>query len=102
MKRFQPLARLIDLHDGFRRRIKIDALEVLLVQEDGRCFIFESRCPHQQWPLDRAEIIDGILCCPKHQYRFDLVSGEALGALCPSLAVCELVYEGNEVGILLE
>lgn len=102
MKRFQPLARLIDLHDGFRRRVKIDAFEVLLAQEGGRCFVFESRCAHQQWPLDKAEIVDGILCCPKHQYRFDLMSGEPLASLCPSLAVYELIYEGNEVGILLD
>ena len=55
--RFLPLEKLINLHDGYRRRFRVDALEVLLLQEAGALHILESRCPHRGHPLDEADIL---------------------------------------------
>lgn len=34
-----------------------------------------AACPHLDSPLDRAEIEDGQLLCPRHWYAYDLATG---------------------------
>ena len=52
--RFQPLEKLINLEDGYMRRFRIDALDVLLVQQEGQVHVFEATCPHRGHPLHTA------------------------------------------------
>ena len=49
--RFLALEKLINLHDGYRKTVKVDSLEVLIVQEAGEVFIVQSR-PHQGQHLE--------------------------------------------------
>ena len=99
--KFVALEKLINLHDGYRRRIKIDSLEVLLLQEGNEIHIVEGRCPHQAYPLDNADVHDGVLYCPIHGYGFSLVDGAHDGGICASLKLYRPIFEGNEVGIAL-
>ena len=102
--RFQPLEKLINLHDGYRRGFKIDSLGLLLIQDGEHRYLLEARCPHRGHPLDSAELEDGCLQCPLHQYRFNLATGEAIATTeehCRPLRIYDLVYEGNEVGLLM-
>jgi len=103
--RFYPLEKLINLHDHYTRRFKIDHQQLLLAQREGRLFLFEADCPHRGHPLDEAEIGEGRLRCPLHGYCFALDDGRLLHygeEPCRQLRVCEIVYEGNEVGVMLE
>jgi nitrite reductase/ring-hydroxylating ferredoxin subunit len=102
--RFQALDKLINLHDGYRRRFKIDHLQLLLLQEDAQRYLVEAACPHRGHSLESASIADGCLRCPLHGYRFRLADGIVVQALeepCRPLRVFELVYQGNEVGVML-
>ena len=102
--RFQPLEKLINLGDGYRRAFKIDSLGLLLLQVGDQRYLIEARCPHQGHALESAPVDSGCIQCPLHQYRFDLVTGVVTSATkeaCRSLKTFELVYEGNEVGLLL-
>lgn len=102
--RFQPLEKLINLHDGYRRSFKIDSLGLMLIQQDEQRYLLEGRCPHRGHPLDAADFDSGCLQCPLHQYRFDLATGAVVSATeeaCRPLRVYELVYEGNEVGLMM-
>ena len=56
--RFQPLEKLINLHDGYRPQFKIDSLQLLLIQERGELFLFEANCPHRGHPLAQATIVE--------------------------------------------
>ncbi|MEQ8802720.1 Rieske (2Fe-2S) protein [Haliea sp.] len=102
--RFQPLEKLINLHDGYRRHFRFDALALLLLQDQGEVYLIEPRCPHREHPLENARIEHGMLECPLHHYRFALTDGRLLRASeesCRNLKTWALVYEGNEVGLLL-
>ena len=55
--RFLGLEKLINLHDGYRREFKIDQLQLLLIQEQGRLYLLESRCPHREHPLLEAPVV---------------------------------------------
>ncbi len=103
--RFYPLEKLINLHDQYTRRFKIDHLQLLLVQRQGRLHLIEADCPHRGHPLEQADITAGELRCPLHGYLFALGDGRLLHygeEPCRQLRVREIVYEGNEVGVMLE
>ncbi|MDP4917580.1 MAG: Rieske (2Fe-2S) protein [Haliea sp.] len=102
--RFRPLEKLINLHDGYRREFRIDEWALLLAQEQGEVYLLEARCPHREHALDVASIRGGVIECPLHRYRFRLVDGAMLHASeepCRALRVWPLVYEGNELGVML-
>jgi nitrite reductase/ring-hydroxylating ferredoxin subunit len=48
---------------------------ILVVNEGGRVFALDNRCPHMGFPLDRGSVDDGILTCHWHHARFELASG---------------------------
>lgn len=103
--RFYPLEKLINLHDAYSRQFKIDHLQLLLLQRGGERFLIEGHCPHRGHPLDVATFDDGVIQCALHHYRFALADGRLLRASeerCRGLRTFELVYEGNEVGVMLE
>lgn len=103
--RFYPLEKLINLHDQYTRRFKIDSLQLLLIQRGGERYLIEAQCPHRQHPLDQASIDRGVIQCALHQYRFAIDDGRLIRYSeepCRNLRIFELVYEGNEVGVVLD
>jgi nitrite reductase/ring-hydroxylating ferredoxin subunit len=103
--RFVALEKLLNLHDSYTRRFKIDHHEVLLIQRAGERYLVEARCPHREHPLDLGSITDGSIQCAGHHYLFSLRDGALLQATeepCRGLRVYPLVHEGNEVGFMYE
>ena len=100
--RFLPLEKLINLRDGYRRRIKIDQLDLLLLQEAGQLHIIHSRCPHREHPLDQGDVDDGYIYCPLHGFGFSLADGHHDGGLCQALQIYTPVFEGSDVGIVVD
>lgn len=103
--RFFPLEKLINLHDAYTRQFKIDSLQLLLIQRHGELHLIEAHCPHRGHPLDAATIGGGIIQCAQHHYQFSIADGRLLHATeetCRGLRTFELVYEGNEIGVMLE
>mgnify|MGYP003381752608 CR=1 FL=1 len=102
--RFQSLEKLINLHDAYARTFKIDQLEMLLLQRAGELYLIEGRCPHRGHPLEAATLSDGVIQCALHRYQFAIADGRLLHATeepCRGLRSYPLVYEGNEVGVML-
>lgn len=96
---FHRLAQLHELHDGFRRVVRIDCTELLLLQHDGKLHLLDNRCPHQGFPLDRGTLNGARLSCPRHGFAFHLQTGECLQARSCTLPVYTLAYDGNWVGV---
>lgn len=102
--RFYPLEKLINLHDSYSRQFKIDNLQLLLLQRLGELYLIEAQCPHRAHPLDVASIDGGVIQCALHNYQFAIDDGRLLHATeepCRGLRVFPVVYEGNEVGVML-
>lgn len=102
--RFYPLDKLINLHDDYSRQFKIDSQQLLLLQRQGKLYLIEANCPHREHPLDIATVDNGIIQCALHHYQFAIDDGRLLHATeepCRGLRTFEVVYEGNEVGVML-
>lgn len=103
--RFYPLEKLINLHDGYVRQFHIDYQHLLLIQRHGELYLIEARCPHRQHPLETADIDQGVIQCPLHQYQFAIDDGRLLQFTeepCRGLRTFTVIYAGNEVGVMLE
>ncbi|MCR9104600.1 MAG: Rieske (2Fe-2S) protein [Gammaproteobacteria bacterium] len=103
--RFYPLEKLINLHDNYTRQFKIDHLHLLLLQRGTDRYLVEASCPHREHPLNAGSIAHGVIECALHGYRFSLEDGRVLYRTeepCRALRTFPIVYEGNELGTLLD
>ena len=48
--------------------------------EDGAVFASAGHCTHERTLLCDGLLMDGVIECPKHNGRFDISTGRALGA----------------------
>jgi nitrite reductase/ring-hydroxylating ferredoxin subunit len=99
---FHPLAKLIDLHDGYRQVHTLGGKGYLLLQDEGCVFLVENRCPHMDAPLANGDITGGVIRCKAHGIAFDLATGKAQGPLAGSLECLEqleLIYNGDRIGV---
>jgi nitrite reductase/ring-hydroxylating ferredoxin subunit len=54
--------------------------EVAVFNVDGDLVAVEARCLHKGGPLAEGMVSNGIVTCPLHWWRYDLRTGERLGA----------------------
>jgi 3-phenylpropionate/trans-cinnamate dioxygenase ferredoxin reductase subunit len=53
---------------------------VLVARRDGKLLAVSAKCTHYGGPLNKGLIVGGMVRCPWHHARFDLETGEAVGA----------------------
>ncbi|HCK27662.1 MAG TPA: hypothetical protein DHW52_10785, partial [Alcanivorax sp.] len=58
---FHRLIRTLDLYDGLRLPVQIGREELLLIHEDGATWLVQRRCPHGEFPLERASVRGEVL-----------------------------------------
>lgn len=78
----------------------LDGQDVVLVRHEGRVCAFAGRCTHLKAPLADGIVADGTIRCPWHHARFDVQTGEAVGA--PAFAPLqrfEVVEDGGQLRI---
>ena len=99
---FHAIAKRREVHDGFRRQIRIEDKEVLLIQHEGQRYALEALCPHAAYPMTEGKIIGSDIRCPMHGYLFDLNSGACTyftEGPCRGLQRYEVAEQGDEVGV---
>ena len=66
--------------------------------EDDRYFATDGLCTHEQIHLSGGLLMGTIIECPKHNGRFDIVSGQAKGApVCVDLKTYPVKVESGKV-----
>ena len=99
---FHALEKLMFLEDGYRREFIVDGIPLLLIQEDGQRYLIRNQCPHRGAALTEGPITAGAIRCPNHGWSFNLSDGKCrLPAPGPCVTRYSLVYEGNQIGVVL-
>lgn len=98
---FYPLERLMHLYDGYQRVFRVAGKSVLLIQDEGRCYLLLNQCPHQLRPLDRATVSKGTITCPHHGMCFSLTTGQTNDGCNNALQSLTIAYEGQQLGVYL-
>lgn len=71
---------LADVPEGGMLGGHVGDENVLVARCDGKLFAVGARCTHYGGPLDRGLVAGGTVRCPWHHARFELATGEAVGA----------------------
>jgi nitrite reductase/ring-hydroxylating ferredoxin subunit len=58
----------------------VDGDEVLVANVDGSYYAIANKCTHAGGSLAHGILDGNIIQCPKHGARFDLTTGQAVGA----------------------
>ena len=67
-----------DLAAGATTRIDCDGRSVFVHRAGDEIRVFDSRCPHQTTDIPHLALDGTTLTCPKHQWAFDIRSGECI------------------------
>ena len=64
------------LTDGTSGRVECDGRAVFVYRDGDDFRVYDSRCPHQTTDIPHLALEGTTLTCPKHQWAFDIRSGE--------------------------
>lgn len=81
--------------------VRADGREVAVFNLGDRLVAVDQRCPHRGGPLAEGLVRDGIVTCPWHWWRYDLATGERLGAPAIRLAMYPVRVVDGEVVVEL-
>ena len=75
---WHDLAAVADLEDGQVSFAEAAGRSLFLYRQGDDFRVYDSRCPHQETNIPHLALEAGRLTCPKHQWAFDLASGECV------------------------
>lgn len=67
-----------ELADGQMKRVAVDGLRLLLVNDKGSYYAIDEMCSHEDYSLYFGCVVNGRIKCSLHGSYFDLTSGQAL------------------------
>lgn len=80
---------------------RILARRVAVFNVNGTLYGIESECKHMKASLTTGGVVDGILTCQWHGWKYDLETGECLGRPGMKLRRYDVVVEGDDVYLML-
>lgn len=76
---WHDLANWDDISDGDITYLdNRDGRNVFVYRSGHSCNVYDSRCPHQVTDIPHLALCENQLTCPKHQWVFDVTTGECV------------------------
>jgi nitrite reductase/ring-hydroxylating ferredoxin subunit/alkylhydroperoxidase/carboxymuconolactone decarboxylase family protein YurZ len=76
---WHDLANWNEVSDGAITYVEdCDGRSVFIYRSGDDCRVYDSRCPHQVTDIPHLALSGTQLTCPKHQWAFDVTSGECV------------------------
>jgi nitrite reductase (NADH) small subunit len=69
-----------DVPLGEGRVVTLDGRKIAVFRAAAGWYALDAACPHMGGPLADGIVCDRAVICPLHDRRYDLATGEALGA----------------------
>ena len=101
MAEFQSVCRVADLAEGEGKTVEVAGKLIAVFCDQGRYYAIDDVCPHMGASLSGGHVVNGIVTCPWHAWRFRLADGA--WADCPRLKIgCYPVrVEGDLIQVLV-
>jgi nitrite reductase/ring-hydroxylating ferredoxin subunit len=64
--------------------------------DDETLYAVDNRCPHEGYPLDKGYVVDCVVTCPWHNFKFDLRDGNCIMG-DEAVRTFELRLDGRDV-----
>lgn len=87
-----------ELQPGEVRRVECDGRGLFVRRaDDGSFRVYDSRCPHQTTNIPHLALDGSTLTCPKHEWAFDIRSGECIAKGTRPLRLWESKVEAERL-----
>ena len=97
------VAKVDDFKDETIRSYSILGKKIgIIKREDGSFHAIEVACKHQGADLTKGAVQNYIATCHRHQWRYNLLTGECLNHDSPPLRRYPLILDENKTKIALE
>lgn len=93
------IAALPDLPECQMKSFEFEGKSILLYREKDKLYCYHNACAHMGLPLDGGLLVDDIITCPHHGFKFYIKSGECLSAPEVQLQVVPIRVIGNDIEI---
>ncbi len=67
-----------DVPDGEVARLECEGRGLFIYREKKTYQVYDSRCPHQSTDIPHLALKGSTLTCPKHEWAFDVKSGDCI------------------------
>ena len=81
--------------------VNLEKQPIALFYAEDTVYAIDNRCPHMGFPLQGSTCKDGIVTCPWHYARFDLVSGGTFDAWADDVRSFPVEIRNGEVWVNL-
>jgi len=75
---WHDLGPVADFADGKATYIKADYRSLFVWRNGDAIKVYDSTCPHQVTNIPQLAICENHLTCPKHNWKFDLETGDCI------------------------
>jgi nitrite reductase/ring-hydroxylating ferredoxin subunit len=80
-EKYVKIAGVKEIPTDAMRLFEAEGREILVVNTGDRFYAFENRCAHMGYPLYFGSLDGQVLTCGFHYAKFDIKTGESLGAV---------------------
>ncbi len=77
-QQWHRLIPVTDLEEGKVCRTECDGRELFIYRGAEQIRVYDSRCPHQVTNIPHLALQGTTLTCPKHNWAFDITSGDCI------------------------
>lgn len=99
MADYVTVARASVIPQGMGTVVTVKGQEIAVFNVQGTFYALDNRCPHQDYPLGRSPVLDNLVLCIGHGWRFNIKTGQCYSASGMDVCTYEVVVEGDEVKI---
>ncbi|MDJ0553172.1 MAG: NifU family protein [Microcoleaceae cyanobacterium MO_207.B10] len=91
------LANIDEIPEGDILAVDVDGLKLILTRVGDDVIAYRNSCSHLAKPIDKGEVIEGVLSCPFHNFKYHLATGECLTAPEMSLQQYPVTRRGDRI-----
>jgi nitrite reductase (NADH) small subunit len=95
---FHPVARVGEIPEGGSKICEVEGRLVAVINDGQQYHAIDDLCPHMGASLGSGPVVDGVVTCPWHAWRFRLDDG----AWCDNPNLKVEVFELRITGDVIE
>ena len=66
------------VQEGRPSTFRVEGRNIAVYRDEGALYAIDSACTHEDGPLGESDVVDGVITCPYHDWRFELKTGHCL------------------------
>ena len=94
---FRCVSSLDDLWSGEMIGLAVDGNAILLINVDDHIYAYADTCPHQKSRLSEGSLLGNTLRCARHQWEFDVCTGQGVNPQNACLKAFPATVEGGDI-----